>query len=467
METQVLIVGGGISGLSTAWWLAQQGVAVEIWEAAQRPGGKIRSRREAGYLTEDAAALLVNFRPQIDRLISSLGLEQDKQRRNDNLNRYIVHHNRLTRVPMLLPALLASPLWSLPAKLRLMAEPFIPKGSHRGETVSEFIRRRLGQEILDTAMDAFVSGTLASDPDLAEAQSVLPRLTALEQRYGSLTMGMFINKVIKRRRTNNAETFSFSGGMGQLVQALASSPGVTIRTGTRATAIQRQDNGWRVDGMTGNRAVYAQIPQLVLSTPADISSRLLRATDIALAELLAAIEYAPVGVLHLGMKSRNIQHKLDGTGFLVAKHNRLAINGNLWMSTLFPHRAPPGQALLSCYIGGVQRPGQLQHSDQELADMALRDLRPLMRIKGDADYVKVERHHQGLPLYHGQYRARLAQISSRLETMPGLRLNANYIDGISVRERIYQGQRTAQAVTASLHGSAYGGYPQQILTPSH
>ncbi|HDK38014.1 MAG TPA: protoporphyrinogen oxidase, partial [Thiolapillus brandeum] len=220
METQVLIIGGGISGLSTAWWLAQKGIAVELWEAAHRPGGKIRSRREAGYLTDDAAALLVNFRPQVDQMISRIGLDQHKQQRDESLKRYIIHNNQLTPVPMLLPTLLASPLWSLPAKLRLMREPFIPKGAHTGETVSQFIRRRLGQEILDTAMDAFVSGTLASDPDLAEAQSVLPRLTALEQRYGSLTMGMFINKVVKRRRANKADTFSFAGGMEQLVQTL-------------------------------------------------------------------------------------------------------------------------------------------------------------------------------------------------------------------------------------------------------
>ncbi len=467
MKTQVLIVGGGISGLSTAWWLAQKGVAVEVWEAAQRPGGKIRSRREAGYLTEDAAALLVNFRPQVDLLVSRLGLDQDKQRRDDSLNRYIIHNNRLTRVPMLMPALLASPLWSLPAKLRLMAEPFIPKGSHTGETVSGFIRRRLGQEILDTTMDAFISGTLASDPDLAEAQSVLPRLTALEQHYGSLTMGMFINKVIRRRQTNRADTFSFSGGMEQLVQAIASSPGITIRTGIKATTIRRQDNGWRAEGTSSSGTTHIQVPQLVLSTPADISSQLLEATDERLGKLLADIKYAPVGVLHLGIKSRNIQHKLDGTGFLVAKHNRLAINGNLWMSTLFPHRAPPEQALLTCYIGGVQRPEQLQQSDDKLTGMVLDNLRPLMKIKGEPDYVKVERHYQGLPLYHGQYRARLAQISSRLDTMPGLQLNANYIDGVSVRERIYQGQRTAQTVAASLRSGNCDCYQQQMLTPSH
>ena len=467
MKSQVLIIGGGISGLSTAWWLAQRGISVEIWESGSRPGGKIRSHSEAGYLTEDAAALLVNFRPQVDQMISGLGLDEHRQQRDEHLSRYIVHHDRLTRVPMLLPALLTSSLWSLPAKLRLMAEPFIPKGAHTGETVSEFIRRRLGQEVLDTAMDAFVSGTLASDPDLAEAQSVLPRLTTLEQRYGSLTMGMFVNKVIKRRRANNADTFSFDNGMEQLIQALVQTPGIRLRTSARALRIQQLKRGWRVQGKIGGLPADLQVPQLILSTPADISSQLLEETDTTLSGLLAGIEYAPVGVVHLGLNSNHIQHKLDGTGFLVAKHNSLPVNGNLWMSSLFPHRAPPGKALLSSYIGGMRHPDQLQQDDETLAGAVLDSLRPLMKIEGDADFIRIRRHSRGLPLYHGQYRARLAQIATCLQALPGLQLNANYIGGVSVRERIYQGKCTAQAVTGNLKQSNSISHPQQILTPSH
>ncbi|MCU7815023.1 MAG: protoporphyrinogen oxidase [Candidatus Thiodiazotropha sp. (ex Rostrolucina anterorostrata)] len=205
-ETSVLIVGGGISGLSTAWWLAQQGVSVEVWEADERAGGKIRTTREAGYTTERAAGLLVNFRNEIDQLIQQAGLTHHKRVRDQSLNRYLVHRGELTQVPMLMPALLASPLWSLSAKLRLMTEILIPRGHQDDETVSTFIERRLGKEILDTAMDPFVSGTLASDPDLAEARSVLPRLKLLEQRYGSLTMGMLVNRLLKRRRANKADT---------------------------------------------------------------------------------------------------------------------------------------------------------------------------------------------------------------------------------------------------------------------
>ncbi|MCG8429426.1 MAG: FAD-dependent oxidoreductase, partial [Chromatiales bacterium] len=119
-DPQVLIIGGGISGLSTAWWLAHQGIAVEVWEARELPGGKIRTTQEGGYLTERAAGLLVNFRDEIDQMIIGAGLGDKRRERPHELNRYVIHEGRLTKIPMLLPKLLASPLWSLPAKLRLM-----------------------------------------------------------------------------------------------------------------------------------------------------------------------------------------------------------------------------------------------------------------------------------------------------------------------------------------------------------
>ncbi|MEN8213219.1 MAG: protoporphyrinogen oxidase [Pseudomonadota bacterium] len=452
-HADALIVGGGISGLAAAWWLARQGIAVEVWEAAARAGGKIGTHHQDGYTTEQAAGLLVNFRPEIDTLIQQAGLDSSLTRRDDHLNRYIVHQGKLTQVPMLLPALLHSPLWSPSAKLRLLAEPFIPRGSGESESVSAFVRRRLGQEVLDTAMDPFITGTLASDPDLAEAQSVLPRLTALENRYGSLTAGMLVNKILKRRRANTADTFSFQGGMSELVDTLARTPGVTVRCGARATGIIKQDNQWLVEGDVDGVPNRLRVPQLVISTPADVSGTLLRPLDSRLGNLLCGIEYSPVAVLHLGLKSSSIKHPLDGSGFLVPKKGLLPINGNLWMSSLFPERAPAGHTLLTTYLGGVHHPEQLHHSDEQLMETVLECLHPLLDIRGSVDYIKVERHHRGLPLYHGRYSARIGEIEGHLMRHSGLHLSANYMHGVSVRERIFQGKQVADKIATALMAS--------------
>jgi len=451
-DTEVLIIGGGISGLSTAWWLARQGIRVEVWEADERPGGKIRTTREDGYLTERAAGLLVNFRPEIDQVIQQSGLASRKRERHAQLKRYVVHRGKLTPVPMQLPALALSPLWSWSAKLRLVTECMIPRGENAGESVSAFVKRRLGSEILDTAIDPFIAGTLASDPDLAEARSVLPRLTALEQRYGSLTMGMLINRVLKRRRANKADTFTFRNGMSELLDTLAETPGIRLRCGVRVSSINRDGEHWHVRGNTGIGECGLTVPQLVLSTPADVAGALLNPVHEGLGKLLSEIEYSPVAVLHLGLGSSRIAHPLDGAGFLVSRQNRLPFNGNLWMSRLFPERAPQGQTLLTSYLGGVRHPEQLELDNELIADRVLESLAPLIGIKGGADYIKVDRHTRGLPLYHGRYQARLEQMDAQLNRLPGLHLNANYRGGVSVRERIFQGQRLALKINNALVG---------------
>lgn len=460
-KTEVLIIGGGISGLSTAWWLARQGVSVEVWEADERPGGKIRSTREDGYLTERAAGLLVNYHSEVDQLITDAGLASHKTLRDDNLNRYVIHKGQLTSVPMKLPGMMSSPLWSRLTKLRLMTEILIPRGGKDNETVSEFITRRLGREMLETAIDPFVAGTLASDPDKAEACSVLPRLTTLERRYGSLTMGMLINRVLKRRRANIADTFSFQGGMSELVDTLSATPGVRLRCGMRVTDVSRENDGWLVSA--GNRRLH--VPQLIVSTPADCAATLLQGINDKLSGLLSEIEYSPVAVLHMGLAQNQIDHALDGTGFLVPRREKLNFNGNLWMSRLFPGRAPNNKTLLTTYLGGARHNHQIAWDDEQITSTTLADLTPLLGIRGEPDYIRIDRHPRGLPMYHGSYQERIAKIKTVLKNMPGLHLNANYIDGVSVRERIFQGLKCAQKVSLELKkGAVAGPERDQLVT---
>ena len=449
-DTPVLIVGGGISGLATAWWLARDGIEVELWEADDRPGGRIRSTRERGYLTERAAGLLVNFRPQVDQLIQQAGLAPRRHHRDGALNRYLVHHGRLVRVPMRLPAMALSPLWSRATKLRLLREILVPRGGSDDESVARFVERRLGREILESAIEPFVAGTLASDPELASARAVLPRLTALERRYGSITLGILCNRLLKRRRVNQADTCSFRGGMETLVRTLADTPGVRLRTGVRAEGLEPIRGGWRVWGRSAGGQCRRDAAQLVLSTPADAAAALLRPLDLPLAQLLLGIDYAPLAVLHLGMERSRIPHPLDGSGFLVPRRESLAFNGNLWMSSLFDDRAPPGQVLLTSYLGGARDPHRVEQSRERLTGDTLADLGRLLGASGDPDYVRLERHRRALPLYHGDHPARVAEIRQRLERSPGLHLCAGYLDGVSVRERIYQGLHTAGRIGHAL-----------------
>jgi len=435
-EIETLIVGGGISGIATAWQLDYLGNEVEVWESDNRIGGKIKTEQNDGYITEQAASMVLNFRPEVSKFLQESGLENHKLLRTPTAKRYLINNGNLQEMPMKMAGMLSSPLWSLKGKLRLMLEPFILKGGNENESVADFIRRRLGNEMLDKALGAYISGTLASDPEKADSYSVLPHLTALERQYGSLTAGVFARKVINKKKASVTEGFSFKGGMSTMVQELSKQLGSSIHTGYKITEISPHKKGWLVNAETphGERSCYTK--NLILSTPATVAAQLLKPLNSELHKLIDEIEYAPLSIVHLAYNKKNIKHDVDGTGFLTPFHEKLTLNGSMWMHSLFSERAPQGQVLLSNYIGGSRHPEIVSQPEQYQVDTVSKELQSLLGIKGDPEWMRVNKHTQALPLYHGNYTVRQQAIARQLVSMSGLYLQANYLGGVSIRDRL-------------------------------
>jgi len=436
-DTDVLVVGGGISGLAIAISLVHQGVSVELWESSRRPGGKIETDRDScGYVTERAANLVMNFRPEVNRFIEQSNLVAKKSILAPVVRRYMMQDDKLVAVPTKLAAMINSPIWSPAGRLRLLGEPFIRKAGHENETVSEFISRRVGQEVLENAMEPFVSGVLASDPDLANAYSVLPRMTALERRYGSLTLGIFVHKFLRRRTATPQEAFSFSGGMSTLVKSLLNNPGIRFRPDHTAVELAKRGTDWQVTATTKGTDLSVTARQVVLSVPAETAACLLNPLDRSLAELLSGIQYSPVTVVHTGFDRHAVRHALDGTGFLIPRRAGVAATGCLWMSSLFTDRAPAGKVLLTNYLGGARLPEAAEWDDDRSVAEILKVITPLLDIRGEPEMVRIARHHRALPLYHGNYYGRMKMVTDYLQQHAGLHLEANYRGGVSVRDRI-------------------------------
>ena len=406
------------------------------------------STLQDGYLTERAASMVLNFHPEISELVREAGLESAKTARLPaaEARRYLLHQGRLKALPMRLGAMVASPLWSMRGKLRLLAEPFILSSGRADESVSEFITRRLGHEILEKAMEPFIAGTLAADAEQASAAAVMPRLAELERRYGSIGAGILVNRVLRRRTACTTETFSFRSGMGTLVEALAKTPGINMRTKHFAEELVRERDGWQVAAETprGLRTVSAH--HVIVATPAPAAAALVASTDNELAELLRGIGYARLAVVHTGLVRDAVGHSLDGTGFLAPKRESAILTGNMWMSTLFPDRAPAGKVLLTSYLGGARAPQVADWDDRRLEDETLATLRPLIGLKTDPEMMRIDRHQEALPLYHGAYQSRMQAIADRLQHIPGLHLEANYRGGVSVRDRLACGHAVASQI---------------------
>lgn len=445
-ELDVLVVGGGVSGLATAHCLARSGLAVEVWEGAERVGGKIRTVAKEGYRLESAASMVVNFRSELNPFLRTAGLEASKRGRSPMAKRYVLDGERLVEVPSAPGALLKTPILSTAGKLRLLAEPLAPRGRNPDESVAEFVTRRLGGEFLERLFEPYVAGPLASDADLAEARATLPRLTALEKRYGSLALGALFRKAWRRGSGGRPDAFSFAGGMATLAEILARDGGFRVRSKLRVSEVWPVSGGWMTRGVAGDAVLTKFSRHLVLSTPADAAAELVGGVDAELARLLGAIEYAPVNVVHTGFDRAKIGHPLDGSGFLLPRRSGFAPNGCLWISRLFPDHAPEGRVLLSSYVGGARNPAAAGWDATRTLDAVMHMLRAVMGITSEPDMLHIETHARALPLYHGAYSRRLAAIDGRLAMLPGLHLEANYRGGVSVRDRMLCADRAASRI---------------------
>jgi oxygen-dependent protoporphyrinogen oxidase len=452
-DVDVLIIGGGISGMTIGWLLASEGVSVEVWEQDERPGGKIRTQRQDGYLLEDSASMVMNFRPEVNTFLNASGMTRHKIERAPTEHRYLLKDGRLLELPLNVAAMAKSRVWSAGDKLRMLLEPFAGRGDQERETVSEFITRRLGRGVLEQAIEPYVSGPLASDPDRANAAATLPRLTSLERRYGSITLGMLANKLLHRRTAMETEAFSFEGGMSKLIDVLAQSPTVRLRLGCKAVELAPAKDGWEVTGTSSGAGHMLRARHVVLSVPAGAAATLAAPLDAELCTLLQGIEYAPVSVVHTGFAQSAVDNELNGTGFLVPRREKLALTGCMWSSSLFPGHAPEGKILLTNYLGGARWPQSAGWSEDNIIAEILKTLQPVLGISQEPELVSITRHSHGLPLYYGTYPATMRAVDARLQGVPGLHLEANYRGGVSVRDRIVCAYQVVERILSSLQRS--------------
>jgi oxygen-dependent protoporphyrinogen oxidase len=449
-QSSVLIIGGGISGLSSAWWLSQHGIDSILLEQAERSGGLIDSTDQDGYLTDHAASMILNFDATVGRFLSLSGLQRKRVNRNPVAKRYVLKNSELTEVPVNIREMLCSDLFSLKTRIQMITEAFRRSRQSEWESVAAFIRRRLGQEILDLAIDPYVSAVLACDPEKACARSTLPRLTALENQFGSITAGILIKKLLPGKRGLPQEAFSFSGGMKTLTDMLSQNSLAEVQTGQQVIAVEPLKSGWRVTAIDNNTESQYQARHLIFSTPANIAGELLKPIRAKLSALLNQIEYAPIAQIHLGFDRSAFSKPLDGNGFLVSSRDKIPIRGSLWMSNLIENRVPEGKLLTSNFIGGACQADALNNPDGVLVDQTLRALQNLCGLKGSPEMVRINRHHQGLPLYHGNYH-QLTQAINRYEgRCDGLHFVANYLQGISIRDRIIQAKTVADSISTGM-----------------
>lgn len=458
IDADVVVVGGGISGLACALGSERQGARVIVLEAEARVGGCIGTLREQGCLLESGPNSALDTTPLIGSLLDTLGISAERLPASPAAaNRYVVRNGALHALPLSPLAFLATPLFSLRAKLRLLREPFIAPGAPGvEESVADFVHRRLGDEFLDYAINPFVGGVYAGDPHALSVGAAFPRLHALEQAHGSLIRGQLRGARARRhnpeKSKQSAPMFAFRGGMQTLTDAMARRLS-RIETGARVTHVVPGSGGFALQATgAGGRCTY-RARAVVLAVPAWTAAELVAPVAAAAAEALAAIPYPPVAVVHSIYRRGAIAHPLDGFGVLVPEREGRRILGTIFSSTLFAGRAPEGRLLLTTFIGGARQPGLAQLDEREIAGIAQTEHEFLLGAAGRPEFVRVRRWPRAIPQYNIGHAARIGELEQAERGFPGLFFCANYRGGVSVGDCIKSADRSVGAITAFLRSA--------------
>jgi oxygen-dependent protoporphyrinogen oxidase len=440
----VLVIGGGISGLTTAFHLVRGGRRVAVLEAAERVGGAIETWTDGTWRFEMGPNTVLENHESVGRLIRASGLEGEKLVASPSgKRRYLYKGGTLVPLPGGPGGFLRTPLFPLGAKLRLLREPWIgrpPEGME--ESIAQFVRRRLGQPFLDYAVGPFVSGVYAGDPERLSVRWAVPKIHALEREHGSLIRG-----ALARRKgpAPGGAMISFREGLEELPRRLAREIG-DVRTGVAVQSVARADGGFRVATSVGTVAAE----QVVLAVPADVAARLLAEATAGESRLLGEIPYAAVALISLGWRRADVGHPLAGFGFLAPRKEGLRVLGCLFPSELFPGRAPAGHVALTAFAGGRTDPEIVGWDDERLLASVLAELRVPLRLRSEPALQLVRRWPRAIPQYevgHGRFVERAREIE---RTLPGLRIGGNFLAGVSVPDCI----KNATAMAAELLGAA-------------
>ena len=445
MNCDVLVVGGGVSGLAVAHDLMQRGHEVLVVERQARIGGNAISSRFDGFLMEHGPSTMNAAVPEGLDFTHELGLAPSAIDLGKNVRRrYLLDGGRLHGIATHPFGFLLSNYLSFTARLSVMTELLrAPRTADADETIHDFVSRRFGAEFSERVMDPLAAGLFCGDAKQLSAPAVFPKLVEFEREYGSITRAIF---AAKRGSEPGRRLFSWPRGIATLPSVLAQRLGARVHANTAVKRFRATASGFE----TATTAGSIRSKAVVLAVQPHVAACLLDKVAPDIAAATGAIAAPPLAVVFLGYQVEQVSHPLDGLGYLSTKSSDRLITGAQFCSTMFAGRAPKGHVSIAAYVGGARHPDVSSLAEADLVRQVECELGALLGIKGSAVVRRARRWPLGLPQYTLGHNDRVADIANVHRQLPGLFLTGNYIGGVSVANCLKTARQAASTVDGHL-----------------
>lgn len=464
MSKKIVIIGGGITGLSAAHRIIEiqkeNNLDLEILliEKSDKLGGAISTIEKDGFLIEEGPDMFFTKRPWALNLSKRLDLDQDLIETNEKKRgTFVLWQKRLVPVPegflMLAPSkilpFLKTSLFSWQGKLRMLMDLFISKKEVDDESLASFVRRRFGNEALERIAQPMIGGVYTADPEKLSLRATMPQFLELEEKYGSVIKGMSYNEKENEGDigARYSHFLSFKNGMGTLINTIESKlPENSVSLGETVKRITPSDQGWKV--LTQKRTIDASA--IIITTPSYHAASLIQNFDPSLGSDLSSIEYASSAVIILAYKREDISHDLNGFGFVVPDIENSNLIACSFSSIKFEGRAPRGYVLLRAFVGGALNPGICDLEDTILIQEAEKEVSQILGISSAPEFTILKRYPEAMPQYHVGHLQIVEKIKEKLNRHQCLEIAGNAYSGVGIPDCVHSGEQAAEGILKEL-----------------
>ncbi len=457
---RIAIIGGGIAGLSAAFYLekarrAGANLQWVLFEKSDRLGGVIETERRDGFVIEAGPDSFLSIKPDATRLCQELALGDQLIPSNDATRKtYILVKGKLVPIPhgleFMVPTrvwpMITTPLFSFKTKLRMATEMFsAARKDASDESVGDFVRRHFGQEMVDRVAEPLLAGVYGGNAERLSIRAVLPRFAEMERQHGSLVRATLRAKALARPGAKPQPLFtSLKNGMQQIVEALiAALPQVSIRMRQQNLSLRPASDDWQIE----SAVLSERFQEVLLAVPAPAAAGLLRQFHPALIEGLAKIEYTSTAAVALAYDQAELP---AGHGFLVPRSENRKIMACTFVHKKFAHRAPDDKKLLRCFFSSSRMPDLLTHSDEQLQQIAQQELREILGLKTEPRFARTFRWDRAMAQYETGHLDRVAEMEKIIAEMPGFHIIGNSFHGIGVPDCIKSARLAVEQITSGV-----------------